>query len=257
MSYGSTELARIDHITVCRTAIWTMCSASAFGRQRHFACAKGPGGLTDLRPIHVHAFARDAGCLRQHIFNGVIWPEISHGCPARPTRSFTFHGLQVGQLILSGPGGAPDRLIRVRPPRTVPAVGYRRNLPRLVGFHRRHGPQPALWQALQGQRVAQLVIKTAFGADGGRASHRWPSVPSKPGGVAQLDGKSASTSPTRSRVRCPVNPGFGQPPVSRCVKGQRFSSSRLRFDWSGRSDAFRHHLIGVTKMSVVSDPMAM
>ena len=128
---------------------------------------QGPGGLADLRPIRVHALPATIAALKAHILNGVIWPDFSR-LPSASHPILTLHEIEVGQ-VLSFParGDRPDRLVTVLPAaHTVPAVGFGVQTPQgLWVYTGDTGPNPRLWQALQGQRIAQLVIETAFGND--------------------------------------------------------------------------------------------
>lgn len=160
------ELARIDHVLITHSHLDHVLSIPLMA-DSVIRLRQGPGGLSDLRPIHVHALPETLDALRQHLFNGVIWPDFTR-LPSAARPIIQFHELAVGQLLsFQARGGAPDRLIRVLPAaHTVPAVGYA--LETMQGwwvFTGDTGPNPALWKALQGQRIAQLVIETAFGND--------------------------------------------------------------------------------------------
>jgi ribonuclease BN (tRNA processing enzyme) len=72
----------------------------------------------------------------------------------------------VGEVLKLG-AGARRRRIEVLPAQhTVPAVGYA--VDTAAGwwvYSGDTGPNPALWAALAGRRIAHLVIETAFGDD--------------------------------------------------------------------------------------------
>lgn len=147
------ELSRIDHICITHSHLDHVLSigllADAVMRER---VAKGAG------PITVHALPQTLAALRQHIFNGVIWPDFtrlpSPGSPALRLRAF-----EVGELLQLS-----DRRIEVLSAmHTVPAVGFA-----VEGregswvFTGDTGPNPALWERLRTLQITHLVIETAF-----------------------------------------------------------------------------------------------
>ena len=150
------ELARIDHILVTHSHLDHVLAigllADSVTRRRR--AAQRP-------PIRVHALTSTIDALRQHIFNGVIWPDFTR-LPDTANPVLQFHPIAVGQVLeLSG------QHIEVLPAsHTVPAVGYA-----VLGaggawvFTGDTGPNTALWQRLAHLPVAQLVIETAFRDD--------------------------------------------------------------------------------------------
>lgn len=150
------ELARIDHILVTHSHLDHVLSigllADSVTRRRVAAKAA---------PVVVHALPATIAALRQHVFNGVIWPDFTRlPDPVNPV--LRFEAVEVGQVLQLG-----RRRIEVLPAQhTVPAVGYA-----VLGaegawvFTGDTGPNPALWQRLQTMPVAALVIETAFGDD--------------------------------------------------------------------------------------------
>ncbi|WP_204282604.1 MBL fold metallo-hydrolase, partial [Klebsiella variicola] len=71
-------------------------------------------------PIQVHALPETLAALRQHIFNGVIWPDFT-ALPRRESPVLSLHPIQVGERLDLGAG----RVIEVLPAaHTVPAVGF-------------------------------------------------------------------------------------------------------------------------------------
>lgn len=112
-------------------------------------------------PIRVHALPQTLDALRQHLFNGAIWPDFTR-LPTADAPILSLHPFQVGQVLSFG-----DRRIEVLPAlHTVPAVGFAvlADAGAWV-FTGDTGPNPALWQRLRGLRVADLVIETAFRND--------------------------------------------------------------------------------------------
>jgi ribonuclease BN (tRNA processing enzyme) len=150
------ELACIDHILITHSHLDHVLSigllADSVTRRRR--AARCP-------PVQVHALPATIAALRQHVFNGVIWPDFSR-LPDVTHPVLSFEALAVGQVLELG-----ARRIEVLPAsHTVPAVGYA-----VLGgqgawvFTGDTGPNPALWQRLQDLPVAALVIETAFRDD--------------------------------------------------------------------------------------------
>jgi len=150
------EMVRIDHILVTHShldhvlAIGLLADSVA---RRRIASGRGP--------IQVHALAATIAALRQHVFNGVIWPDFTRlPDPAHPLLAFS--PIELGQVLALG-----RRSVEVLPAEhTVPAVGY---AVRCAGgdwvFTGDTGPNPALWVRLAERPVSSLVIETAFGDD--------------------------------------------------------------------------------------------
>ena len=113
------------------------------------------------RPLRVHALAAPIAALRQHLFNGVIWPDFSR-LPSPESPFITFHPLDVGSRHqLRG------RTLEVLPAEhSVPAVGYAARGPAEGApwwvFSGDTERNPAFWQRLNELPVAALVIETAF-----------------------------------------------------------------------------------------------
>lgn len=158
------ELVRINHVLISHSHLDHILSIPLLA-DSVLKLRMGEGGLTALRPIHVHALPETLQALRDHLFNGVIWPDFTR-LPTAQYPILVFHELAVGE-VLSFPsrGGLPDRVVHVLPAKhTVPAVGYAVETPHgWWVFTGDTGPNPALWDVLAGQKIAQLVIETAFG----------------------------------------------------------------------------------------------
>jgi ribonuclease BN (tRNA processing enzyme) len=160
------ELARIDHILLTHSHLDHILSVPLLA-DSVIRLRQGPGGLSELRPIQVHGLPATLEALKAHILNGVIWPDFSR-LPSAAHPILTLHPIEVGQrLTFAARGGVPDRRVQVLPAaHTVPGVGFGVETPHgLWVFTGDTGPNPALWQALAGQTIAQLVIETAFGND--------------------------------------------------------------------------------------------
>lgn len=132
-----------------------------------------------LRPIHVHALPATLDALRQHIFNGVIWPDFTR-LPSAAEPLLKFHAFEIGQTLTLPGRGDTERRIEVLPAaHTVPAVGFAvqarstrpANEPGATQssgwwvYSGDTGPNPALWETLNGRPIAHLIIETAFGDD--------------------------------------------------------------------------------------------
>ncbi len=150
------ELAGIDHILVTHSHLDHVLAigllADSVTRRRRAA---------GRPPVVVYALASTLAALRQHVFNGVIWPDFTR-LPDAVNPVLRFEAVQVSQVLAVG-----RRRIEVLPARhTVPAVGYA-----VLGsagawvFTGDTGPNPALWERLRTLDVAALVIETAFGDD--------------------------------------------------------------------------------------------
>lgn len=154
------ELVRIDHIFISHShldhvlAIGLLADSVA---RRRVAAGRGP--------IVVHALAATLQALREHIFNGVIWPDFTRlPDAARPL-------LRLQELAQGGVVELGERRIEaLSAAHTVPALGYAvsdRSRPDAGAwvFTGDTGPNPALWQRLAQMKLAALVIETAFGDD--------------------------------------------------------------------------------------------
>ena len=149
------EMVAIDHILVSHSHLDHVLAigllADSVSRRR--------GGRP---PITVHALPATLQALRQHLFNGVIWPDFTQlPRPEAPLLRLT--PVAVGDVVALG-----QRRIEVLPAvHTVPACGFA-VLPAndeagAWVFSGDTGPNPALWQRLARlKNVAHLVIETAF-----------------------------------------------------------------------------------------------
>jgi ribonuclease BN (tRNA processing enzyme) len=116
-------------------------------------------------PIQVHALPETLAALRQHVFNGVIWPDFT-ALPSRDAPVLSLHPFQIGERLELG-----GRVIEVLPAvHTVPAVGFAVDGGAASGhahwvFTGDTGPNPALWRRLADLSLSHLVIETAFSDD--------------------------------------------------------------------------------------------
>ena len=152
------ELARIDDILVSHShldhvlligllADSVMRARAALGR----------------KPINVYALPETLAALRNHIFNGVIWPDFTR-LPSAEAPVLVFKPFAVGQVLHF----AHCRVEVLEAAHTVPAVGFAVEADPAAGwwvFTGDTGPNPALWKRLADRKVAHLVIETAFSDD--------------------------------------------------------------------------------------------
>ena len=151
------EMSRIDHIVLSHSHLDHVLAvpllADSVMRSR-----QGRG------PVVVHALPATLAAMRQHLFNGVIWPDFTR-LPTAEQPVLALQPFEVGDVLQLG-----DRRVEVLSAlHTVPAVGFA-----VLGSHADAGawvftgdtsPNPALWHRLQSLNVASLVIETAFGDD--------------------------------------------------------------------------------------------
>jgi len=147
-------LERIDHILVSHSHLDHVLSigllADSVSRRRE-----------GRPPITVHALPATLDALRQHLFNGVIWPDFTR-LPSAEAPLLRLVPFGVGDTLELG-----GRRIEVLPAEhTVPAVGFAVLAPKAEAgawvFTGDTGPNPALWRRLKTMNVAHLVIETAF-----------------------------------------------------------------------------------------------
>jgi ribonuclease BN (tRNA processing enzyme) len=147
-------LARVEHILVSHSHLDHILSiallADSVMRARR---AAGRG------PIQVHALPETLHALREHIFNGVIWPDFTR-LPSAEHPVLQLVPFDTGDILKLG----NRRIEVITASHTVPAVGFA-----VDGGEAGHwvytgdtGPNPALWMRLRNMKVAHLVIETAF-----------------------------------------------------------------------------------------------
>jgi ribonuclease BN (tRNA processing enzyme) len=148
------ELARIDHILLSHShldhVLGVPLLADSVMRRRQ-----------GRAPIQVHALPETLQVLRQHLFNDQLWPDFTR-LPSASQPVLQLQPIHVGQTLRLG---AAARAIDVLPAaHAVPACGFAVTAPsgRSWVYTGDTGPNPALWAALEGRSVAQLVIEVAF-----------------------------------------------------------------------------------------------
>jgi ribonuclease BN (tRNA processing enzyme) len=148
------ELARIEHIFVSHSHLDHVLSigllADSVLRLREAAASP---------PIRIHALPQTIAALRQHIFNGVIWPDFTR-LPSAEHPVLAFEPFAIGDVLaLDG-----RRIEVLSAAHTVPAVGFAVHHENGAWvFSGDTGPNPELWERLRGLPVSHLVIETAFG----------------------------------------------------------------------------------------------
>lgn len=147
------ELSRIDHICITHSHLDHVLSIGLLADSVMRARAARHAG-----PITVHALPQTIAALREHIFNGVIWPDFTR-LPSPQAPALRMKPFEVGEVM-----ALADRRIEVlSASHTVPAVGFavQGNEGSWV-FTGDTGPNPALWDRLRSMQIAHLVIETAF-----------------------------------------------------------------------------------------------
>ncbi len=159
------ELARIDHILLSHSHLDHILSVPLLA-DSVIKLRMTQGDLSSLRPIQIHGLPQTLEALKAHILNGVIWPDFSR-LPSAAHPILTLHPFNVGDVLSfrAPAGGSAQRHVRVLPARhTVPGVGFGVETPQGLWIYSGDtGPNPELWKLLSGQKIAQLVIETAFG----------------------------------------------------------------------------------------------
>ena len=149
------ELARIDHILISHSHLDHVLAIGLLADSvLRLRSAQQRG------PVIVHALPETLDALRQHIFNGVIWPDFTR-LPSAEAPELALMSFSVGDTLeLDG-----NRIEVLSAAHTVPAVGFAVDGGPNVGwwvYTGDTGPNPALWQRLADMRVSHLVIETAF-----------------------------------------------------------------------------------------------
>jgi ribonuclease BN (tRNA processing enzyme) len=164
------ELARIEHIVLSHSHLDHITSipllADSVMRRRE---AKGLG------PIEVHALPETLTALRDHIFNGVIWPDFTR-LPSADQPILKLVPFSVGDVLtLSG-----KRIEVLTAAHTVPAAGFAVDGGAMGYwvFTGDTGPNPRFWERLRNMKVAHIVIETAFANEEAELAtvsrHLWP-----------------------------------------------------------------------------------
>ena len=189
------SLARIDHVFISHSHLDHVLSIALLADSVMRLRAAQQRG-----PIQLHALPETIAALREHIFNGVIWPDFTR-LPSADQPVLQFVPFAVGDVLPNV--GAQRRTVEVLSAlHTVPAVGFAvraaahpydgRDSAWWV-YTGDTGPNPELWRRLHTMQLSHLVIETAF-SDEERAlarisRHLCPTALGH--GLAQLGGRVA------------------------------------------------------------------
>ena len=136
--------AHLDHIACLPLMLGTVATARAG------------------HPLRVHALPQTLQALREHIFNGIIWPDFTR-LPSPGTPTLTLHPIQVGEPVLLASGHIVEPLPANH---SIPACGYAVRDPAsdtpwwVFSGDTEHCP--AFWQRINDMDVGALVIETTF-----------------------------------------------------------------------------------------------
>ena len=157
-------LACIDHVLISHSHLDHILSLALLADS-----VMRPRAERGRGPIQVHALPETLAALREHIFNGVIWPDFTR-LPSAERPALQLVPFAVGDTLTLG---REQRRIEVlSAAHSVPAVGFAAN-GGAAGwwvYTGDTGPNPLLWQRLRGMQVAQLVIETTFSNDGAQVA---------------------------------------------------------------------------------------
>ena len=163
------ELARIDHILVSHSHLDHVLSIGLLA-DSVLRIRKAAG----RPPIQVHALPTTLQALRNHILNGVIWPDFTR-LPSVEEPALVLIPFAIGDVLeLNG-----KRIEVLSAAHTVPAVGFAVACGLDTDFAVDHaiearvdagwwvytgdtGPNPLLWARLRQMTITYLVIETAF-----------------------------------------------------------------------------------------------
>ncbi len=149
------ELAGIDHILLSHSHLDHVLGIPLLADSvLRLRAARG------RPPIQVYALAETLTALRQHVFNGIIWPDFTR-LPSTSQPVLQLHAIQLGEHLKLG-GRVVEALSAAH---TVPALGFAVHGTNGGGcwvYTGDTGPNPALWARLRGLSIAHLIIETAF-----------------------------------------------------------------------------------------------
>lgn len=151
-------LARIEHVLVTHSHLDHVLSIALLADSvMRLRAAQGRG------PIQVHALPDTLVALREHIFNGVIWPDFTR-LPSADNPVLRLVPFAFGEVLTVGARGRCVEVLSAA--HTVPAAGFAVRDGRAGSgwwvYTGDTGPNPALWERLRGMTVNHLVIETAF-----------------------------------------------------------------------------------------------
>jgi ribonuclease BN (tRNA processing enzyme) len=147
------ELTRIDHILLSHAHLDHVLGVPLLADSVMRRRAGRP-------PIQVRALPQTLDVLRRHLFNNQLWPDFTR-LPRSESPVLELVPFEVGDVLTLG---RQQRRVEVLPARhSVPAVGFGISGQRgLWVYTGDTGPNPALWQTLQGRDISHLTIEIAF-----------------------------------------------------------------------------------------------
>jgi ribonuclease BN (tRNA processing enzyme) len=148
------ELARVDHILLSHSHLDHVLGVPLLADSVMRRRAGRP-------PIEVHGLPATLEAMRQHLFNGAIWPDFTR-LPSLEQPILKLVPFETGEVLQFG----ARRVEVLSALHTVPAVGFAALAEQGAWvFTGDTAPNPALWQRLRTLKVASLVIETAFRDD--------------------------------------------------------------------------------------------
>lgn len=166
------ELARINHVFISHSHLDHVLALPLMADS--VIRLRMQGGK--LEPIHVHALPATLEAIKNHVFNGILWPDFTR-LPTVEQPLIKLHPFEIGDVIDLSTPTAPRHLHVLPAAHTVPAVGFAMESNRtdpasgqLINkgwwiYTGDTGPNPKLWHVLAGRKIAHLIIETAFGDD--------------------------------------------------------------------------------------------
>jgi ribonuclease BN (tRNA processing enzyme) len=109
--------------------------------------------------LRVHADARVLRILREHVFNGLVWPDFSR-IPSPADAVLSFHELPHGSAVRVG----SHQVTAFPVPHPTPACGYlvEDGKGRRLFYTGDTGPGGGAWKRLAGVAVHALIIEVSF-----------------------------------------------------------------------------------------------
>lgn len=147
---GLSELSLIDHVFVTHSHL------------DHIACIPwlmDSVGFMRKQALTVHATEETLEILRQHVFNGKVWPDFAR-IPSAQEPFLRYHTIRVGQTVELG----GRRITALPANHTVPAVGFQLDsgTASLV-FSGDTTTNDALWEEINRiGNLRYLIVETAF-----------------------------------------------------------------------------------------------
>lgn len=147
---GLSELSLIDHVFVTHSHL------------DHIACIPwlmDSVGFMRKQALTVHATEETLEILRQHVFNGKVWPDFAR-IPSAQQPFLRYHTIRVGQTVELG----GRRITALPANHTVPAVGFQLDSGTAsLAFSGDTTTNDALWEEINRiGNLRYLIVETAF-----------------------------------------------------------------------------------------------